>query len=147
MLLAILCTCTTVLAIEDTPENRAAQAERYLEAAPLQDIYADMAEQMARNVPQDERAQFKAVLTKHLDIPAITKATKEALVKHFTAPELKALADFFGSEMGKSALKKYGAFMAEVTPAMQAEMMEARVKAHQERAERGVEPESRTPPK
>ena len=47
-------------------------------------------------------------MTKHLDIGRVTAAIKAAMVKTFTADELKALADFYGSEVGRSAMAKMG---------------------------------------
>jgi hypothetical protein len=53
----------------------------------------------------------------------------DAMVKHFTTEELKALADFYGSPVGKSAMQKFGAYMADLMPTMQAEIMKAQAKA------------------
>ena len=52
----------------------------------------------------------------------------------FEAPnqELKALADFYGSAVGKSAMKKFGTYMADVMPDIQAEMIKAQAKANRE---------------
>jgi hypothetical protein len=50
------------------------------------------------------------------------------MVKHFTTEELKALADFYGSPVGKSAMQKFGAYMADLMPIIQAEMMKAQAK-------------------
>ena len=55
----------------------------------------------------------------------------DAMVKHFTTDELKALADFYGSPVGKSAMQKFGAYMADVMPAIQAEMQKAQAKLNQ----------------
>ena len=118
-----------VWALEDTPANREQEAGRYLQATPPKEMMADMAEQMAKNLPQDQRDAFKDLLIKHLDIDALTKAIKEAMIKNFTADELKALADFYGSPVGKSAMKKFGTYMADVMPSIQTEMMKAQESA------------------
>jgi hypothetical protein len=55
----------------------------------------------------------------------------DAMVKHFTSEELKALADFYGSPVGKSAMQKFGAYMSDLMPTIQAEMMKAEAKANQ----------------
>jgi hypothetical protein len=62
------------------------------------------------------------MLTSQLDIAALIKAMADALVKHFTTEELKALADFYSSPVGKSAMQKFGGYMADLMPTMQAEM-------------------------
>jgi hypothetical protein len=45
----------------------------------------------------------------------------DGMAKHFTADELRALADFYGSPVGKSATQKFGTYMADVMPAIQTE--------------------------
>ena len=85
---------------------------------------------MSVNVPPAEREKFKAVLTSSLDVDALTRAMTDAMVKHFTTEELRALADFYGSPVGKSAMKKFGAYMADVMPALQSEIMKAQNKAN-----------------
>jgi hypothetical protein len=71
------------------------------------------------------------MMTKDLDIVALSKAMTDAMVKHFTTEELKALADFYGSPVGKSAMQKFGAYMADLMPIIQAEMMKAQAKLNQ----------------
>ena len=126
----ILCCTTVSLTAADTPEARRHEAERYLQAIPPKALFEDMADKMSANLPPDQRAQFKAAMTSQLDIPAITKAMTEAMVKHFTTEELKALADFYGSPVGKSAMQKFGAYMSDLMPTIQAEMMKAQANAN-----------------
>jgi hypothetical protein len=95
-------------------------------------MFKDAAEQMSQNLEPAQRQAFKDLMTKHLDVTALTKTMRDALVKHFSADELKALADFYGSEVGKSAMKKFSVYMADVMPSIQAEMMKAQSKASQE---------------
>jgi hypothetical protein len=90
-----------------------------------------MADKMATNLPADQRQQFKQMMTKELDIAALSTAMTDAMVKHFTTEELKALADFYGSPVGKSALQKFGAYMADLMPVIQAEMIKAQAKLNQ----------------
>jgi hypothetical protein len=120
---SFILSCTTVsLIAADTPESRRHEAERYLQAVPPKALFEDMAEKMSANMPPDQRAQF---------VPAITKAMTDAMVRHFTSEELKALADFYGSPVGKSAMQKFGAYMSDLMPTIQAEMMKAEAKANQ----------------
>jgi hypothetical protein len=71
-------------------------------------------------------------MTKHLDLGRVTAAIKAAMIKTFTADELKALADFYGSDVGKSAMAKMGTYMSEVMPATMNEVQSALVKAQGE---------------
>jgi hypothetical protein len=130
-IVTLFTSATLVLSATDTPETRRREAERYLKVIPPKALFEDMADKMAANLPQDRRDQFKRTMTADLDIAALTKAMSDAMVKHFTTDELKALADFYGSPVGKSAMQKFGAYMADVVPAIQAEMQKAEAKLNQ----------------
>jgi hypothetical protein len=119
-------------ALDDTPQNREEQANRYLAAVPPQSMMSDMSAKMAETLPEEQRDQFKALMTKHLDLGRVTAAIKAAMIKTFTADELKALADFYGSDVGKSAMAKMGTYMSEVMPATMNEVQSALVKAQGE---------------
>ena len=126
--LTFIISCSFILSATDTPETRRHEAERYLQASPPKAMFEDVADKMAANLPADQRDQFKRVMTTQLDIPALSKAMMDAMVKNFTTEELKALADFYGSPIGKSAMQKFGAYMADVMPVVQAEIMKAAAK-------------------
>lgn len=130
-LVTLTFTASVVLAATDTPETRRKEAERYLQATPPKAMFEDMADKMAANLPPDQREAFKQMMTTQLDINALTKAMLDSMVKHFTTEELKALADFYGSPVGKSAMQKFGAYMADVMPTIQAEIMKAQAKVNQ----------------
>ena len=119
-------------ALEDTPQNREQQADRYLEVVPPQSMMTDMSSKMAETLPEEQRDQFKALMTKHLDLGRVTAAIKAAMIKTFSADELQALADFYGSDVGKSAMAKMGTYMSEVMPATMNEVQSALVKAQGE---------------
>src|SRR5437762_266906 len=131
VVLALCASSTFVLGAADTPETRRHEADRYLQATPPKAMFEDMADKMAVNLPAADRDKFKQLLTSQLDIVALTKAMTDAMVKHFTTDELKALADFYGSPVGKSAMQKFGAYMADIMPTMEAEIMKAQAKASQ----------------
>ena len=120
-----------VFSATDTPETRRREAERYLQVVPPKALFEDMADKMAPNLPPDQREQFKRVMTTQLDIAALSKAMMDAMVKNFTTDELKALADFYGSPVGKSAMQKFGTYMADIMPVLQAEIIKASAKLNQ----------------
>lgn len=132
LILSVILLTIPARAQNDSTADREREADRYLKATPPKEMFEDLAEQMAKNLSATEREKFKALLLKHLDIPALTQAMKSAMVKNFTAQELKALADFYGSPVGKSAMKKFGTYMADVMPDIQAEMIKAQAKANRE---------------
>jgi hypothetical protein len=132
LFLALLLQVSPVFALDDTPQNREQQADRYLNAVPPDAMMSDMAAKMAESLPEEQRDQFKALLTKHLDMTRVTAAIRAAMVKTFSAGELQALADFYGSDVGKSAMSKMGTYMAEVMPATMNEVQAALGKAEEE---------------
>ena len=123
----------SVSALEDTKMHREQEAARYLKATPPKEMFEDMAEEMAKTMPPEARADFKAIMLKHLDIEALTQIMKDSMIKNFTADELKSLADFYGSPVGKSAMKKFGTYMADVMPSIQAEVLKAQAKVNAEK--------------
>ena len=127
----LLTSSVFVFSAPDTPETRRREAERYLQVSPPKALFEDMADKMAANLPPDQREQFKRMMTADLDIAALSKAMTDAMVKHFTTDELKALADSYGSPVGKSAMQKFGAYMADIMPALQAEIIKAQAKLNQ----------------
>jgi hypothetical protein len=131
IVVTLLTSAAFVLSATDTTETRRHEAERYLQANPPKAVFGDIADKMAANFPPDQREQFKRVMTTQLDIAALTKAMTDAMVKNFTTEELKALADFYSSPVGKSAMLKFGAYMADIMPAMQAEIIKAQAKLNQ----------------
>jgi hypothetical protein len=113
------------LALDDTPANRTAQADNYIRAVPPQSLMKDMATKIAATMPENQRATFVTLMTKNLDIGALTELMRTAMIKNFSADELKALADFYGSAVGQSAMAKMGNYMADATPGLITEMRKA----------------------
>jgi hypothetical protein len=113
------------LALDDTPATRAAQADLYLQAVPPGALLNDMTEKMAATMPENQRASFKTLMNQNLDINTLANVMRTAMIKNFTADELKALADFYGSPVGKSAMAKMGAYMADAMGPMMNELKRA----------------------
>jgi hypothetical protein len=122
----------TVFAIDDTPENRTKMADQYLQVVPVQELLSDMTDKIAATVPAASRDIFVSAMKKHLDVNALVDVEKQALIKYFTADELNAMAQFYGSPTGKSVLKKFGSYMAELMPAIQAQVSKAVQESAQE---------------
>jgi hypothetical protein len=123
------------LALEDTQQNREREADRYLKATPPEELMAEMANKMAVALPAGQRDGFVKMMTKHLNMARVTAAIRDGMVKSFSADELKALADFYNSPVGKSAISKMGNYMAEVMPVMMSEIQTAAAKAQAEQTQ------------
>jgi hypothetical protein len=124
-ILAFLTMTSAAVALEDTPENRKAQIERYLTAIPPKALFDDIVTKMAERMPTEQREVFTSLMLKNFDFSVLDSAMRAGMLKTFTADELAALADFYTSAMGKSAMGKMGTYMAEVMPAMNAEVTKA----------------------
>jgi hypothetical protein len=119
-------------AVPDTPSNRLAAAKRYLKAVPAEELVAGTIEQVASQLPQDRQEPFKAALRKVIKVERIEEITLQAVAKHFTVKEINALAAFYSSPEGRSISRKFGAYMADVMPAIQQELEEAIEEIHKE---------------
>ncbi len=112
--------------IADTREARLAEAQRYLEVSRPEKMIDDMIDAIAKQgVLPLEQAELSAEVLSILDIEAMKAVMLEAMTKHFTAAELRALADFVGSPVGSSIMGKMGAYSAEVMPFIQQQTLKA----------------------
>ena len=130
--------------MEDTPENRASQAERLLASNPPTEMMSDMADNVAMNLPPEDRQEFRRLMTEFVDVEVLAAAMRQSMIRTYSADELAALADFYESQHGKAAIKKMGIYMAEVLPVVEAEVLRAigeleRVKAEENRAKPDLE--------
>jgi len=87
----------------------------------MEDTYV----QLAKQVPQDKQAQFIADMRKVVKAERVEQIAKGAMLRTFTLAELNALADFYSSEHGASAMAKFGAYMGEVMPPLMQEIQRA----------------------
>ena len=109
----------------DSEEERIAAARRYLEVAQMSKITDDTVTELARTIPGDQRERFLEFMHNAIRPEVLERAAMASMVKVFTAEELNALADFFGSPVGRSATGKFGVYMADVMPVIQQEMFRA----------------------
>lgn len=125
-------TIVPAMALDDTPANRAAQADNYLSVVPPQSMMDNLATKIAAAVPEGQRATFINLMTKNLDINAVRDLMRASMIKNFTPDELKALADFYGSPIGKSAMAKMGDYMADAMPRLVVELQKAQAITQQQ---------------
>lgn len=75
--------------------------------------------------PREKREQFSLTMKTAVHADALERIARNSMVKVFTADELHALADFYGSKDGASAMNKFGSYMALIMPALQQELQQA----------------------
>lgn len=119
--------CSAVFADEvpDNYDNRVIAAQRYFSSVSMQDMIRDATDEIVKTLPESMRTAYKATMLKSVDINMLEQLTRKTMVKNLTAKELNALADFYGSEAGRSSIKKFGVCMAEIMPVLQQEMIRA----------------------
>src|SRR4029453_13506037 len=93
-------------------------------------------QQSAASVPPNKRKQFLAGMAK-VELNWFRNLAVNSMVLTFTTEELNALADFYGSPMGRSILKKMPAYMGALMPAMEQGLIEESKKV--------LSPHDRTP--
>jgi len=125
ILVIIVLFALPVQALEDTPENRRIEAERYVVASDTKQMMSSMADGLAMNMKPEDRDGFRQMMTEFVNIDVINNASIESMIKHFTIAELSALADFYDLPVAKTAMLKMGVYMAEVMPVIQAEILRA----------------------
>ncbi|GHA76189.1 hypothetical protein GCM10009007_16560 [Formosimonas limnophila] len=109
-------------AMDDTPENRANQYVRLEQSMNLKSMMVDMKEQImpaimgqmgiSKNMSSGPEFQkyvtfiVNEVFGDTLSDQGMEKLFKEVYIESFTADELAAMADFYGTDIGKSIMKK-----------------------------------------
>ena len=109
----------------DTAVNRSRETARYLQIIPASEIIGDVTQNIAQTLPAAQQKDFIANMRSEVNLNAVHGDISTAMVKHMSATEIRALADFYSTPVGKSAMKKMGLCMSEVTPLVQKEIQSA----------------------
>ena len=150
LLLVLAAACTpqkatqTGAPVVDNEENRLAAAKEYVKIAPPKDLLQDFTAGVAEKLPEQLRKPFMKVISSQELQDAADQIVFKALVKHFTANEIKTLITFYSTPEGKTILQKEGAYRAEVMNGINVELMTAFKKAVQEQQPKA--PEGQQPP-
>ena len=78
---------------------------------------------MSKSLPEAIRESFVNQMRMVVRADLLEEATRASLIRHFTVDELNAMAEFYSSPHGASAMRKFGAYMADVMPAVQEEVI------------------------
>jgi hypothetical protein len=105
----------------DTVESRRAAAERFAELVDVQPIIDKCLEGLSDLKPE-ERQRIRVLLKKHLDVARLRELKVSAMASTFTTRELTAMDEFYRTPEGRSILVKYGAYLANVLPAVSEEV-------------------------
>jgi hypothetical protein len=119
---AVLCLFAGALAAQDDVAAREAAVDRYLKAVPMSSMLDEAFVEIAKQLPEGQRTEFVSQMRTMIRIESLERIARQSMLRVFTTDELNALADFYGSPHGASAMRKFGIYMADVMPAVQEEI-------------------------
>jgi len=117
--------CASAVSAQDSPADRQAAAARYMSVVPMSKMLEDSFAELAEQLPRNERAGFITKMKQTVRVDVLERIALDSMVKTFTTDELNALADFYGSKSGRSAMQKFGVYTGQIIPAIQAEIQRA----------------------
>ncbi len=132
----LLLTCQAAIAANDAPadnkqaaaeidKEKAAAADRYLETLDAKELFEGTFQALRERLPQQDSKIIVDRLAAEIRYDEVKTILRDAIAKHFTTEELDALAEFYGSDLGKSITKKYPAYITDVNTAVQMEAQRA----------------------
>lgn len=104
--------------LEPAFEARLELAEKMHDIWPVRPKVEDALNIAAESFPEIERAGFKARMRKAIKYDQLEEESIEAMAKIYTAEELQAMIDFYGSKEGRAVSAKTGEYMAALRPVM-----------------------------
>jgi hypothetical protein len=102
------------LPLDDTASNRRQEADRHFSKNPLGENLKLTVDQLSQALPTALRERFKNQMIANIDIAGLEGGIKEAMVKHFTTEEIRALADSDAPSVNRFAEKQVEAYEFEV---------------------------------
>ena len=115
----------------DEHSDKMVAAEKYLEISNIDEMMSGMLEEFKKNPQVRGNEKVMDIAFKAYDMEAVKEAMKEAMAKRFTLEEMNMLNEFYATPQGQSILKKMPAYMSDVMPLMQKEMMKSAVAVNQ----------------
>ena len=118
LIFLVFCGCATA----PVPEKAASAKERYADEliaiVPPEVMFAQLSEPYAQSyASHGKETKAHATFMRQVDREALDAIIRNALLKHFTEAELKALATFYSTPEGRACMAKAAPFAAEVFPA------------------------------
>ncbi|MCG8671366.1 MAG: DUF2059 domain-containing protein [Pseudomonadales bacterium] len=116
MLLVLSVVIANTSMAQDSSKEKVQAAKRYMTVANLEAIWNSMVSEHAATLDEPERTKYLQSSQSKINIEKFEAVLLKGLVAVFTTEELNALADFYGSKAGQSAIAKYGKFSAYISP-------------------------------
>ena len=102
-----------------------AAAERYVAVVDFEKMMNDSILTIAQTYPANQRENVIAKMRRAIDVQWLRNLMINSMVQILTVEELNALADFYGSPVGRSIVRKTPAYFAAFMPAMQQRLKDA----------------------
>lgn len=125
ILILTLAHLNIAIAQNDTLEARTKVANEYFKIISMKKMMADMAKEISKQLPAEQRASFEDLLINRVRIQYLEDEAKKSLTKHLTLKELELFVEFISRPEGKSAMDKMKYYMADLMPVIQNEMRRA----------------------
>lgn len=109
----------------DSEAGRIAEAKKFITTLDLRALVDKLADNNAAAQPQLDKDSFRAFVQREVRWSSLEETILGALVKNFTAMEIRTLTEFQSSPAGKTFIEKYPVYLAEVGPPIQAEIRRA----------------------
>ena len=107
-----------------SPKER--YAEELMAIVPPEVMFSQLAAPYAQAYARPQKQEkAHANFMRNVDVTELNRIIREALLKHFTEAELKALAAFYGTPEGRACMAKTASFAADVVPACSHEATKA----------------------
>jgi len=101
-------------------------AEELMAIVPPEIMFAQLAEPYAQAYAlPHKQTKAHSNFMRNVDLNEVNRIIREALLKHFTEAELKALVSFYSTPEGRSCMTKAAPFAADVVPSCSHEATKA----------------------
>lgn len=102
-------------------------AQQYSKLVPIDSEVDKTIEQLALQVPVDQRVLFKSILQRTIKADRLKAASELALSDLFTAKELEAMVTFYGTPEGQAIKDKMPDYQERLQPVLQQMVQDALV--------------------
>ena len=118
LFLLVFCGCATAPVPEKTVSAKERYAAELMAIVPPEVMFAQLSEPYAQSyASHGKEVKAHANFMRNVDRDSLDTIIRNALLKHFTEAELKALATFYSTPEGRACMSKVAPFAAEIYPA------------------------------
>ena len=103
---------------EDDYEERLELSRKMHEIWPIRTKIEGALDIVSEQIAQQERLKFKSGMRKAIKFEALEEASVDAMADIFTADELRAMIDFYGSKEGRSVSHKTSDYERALQPVL-----------------------------